>query len=169
MTVEWRDVPSCAGFRACSDGRISGRFGREVAGQADKDGYLRSIMIDAGRRRAVSHHAMVAEAFLGPKPLGAEVDHIDGQRSNNAASNLRYLTHGENMARLGPSRNSTATITAEAAAEIRRVYVPGCPEFGGAALARRYGIGRPAISKIINGVTWSNGEAGAQPNQKVTP
>lgn len=41
-------------------------------------------------------HRVVATAFLN-KPEGADfVDHIDGNRSNNEASNLRWVTQGEN-------------------------------------------------------------------------
>ena len=47
-------------------------------------------------RKECSIHRLVAEAFL-PKPLGAtEVDHIDGNKSNNRVENLRWVSHKEN-------------------------------------------------------------------------
>jgi hypothetical protein len=39
----------------------------------------------------------VAEAFHGPRPVGLEVRHLDGDSLNNAASNLRYGTRTENL------------------------------------------------------------------------
>lgn len=42
-------------------------------------------------------HQLVAAAFIGPCPEGQEVRHWDGDPSNNAASNLLYGTHAENM------------------------------------------------------------------------
>ena len=42
-------------------------------------------------------HKLVAEAFLGPRPDGHVIDHIDGNHLNNRADNLRYITQKENI------------------------------------------------------------------------
>ena len=48
-------------------------------------------------RRNHKIHIVVASAFIGERPEGMFVDHIDGDKSNNDASNLRYLTPRQNM------------------------------------------------------------------------
>src|SRR5690349_10146054 len=42
-------------------------------------------------------HVLVARAFLGARPPDREVNHKDGNKANCAASNLEYVTHGENV------------------------------------------------------------------------
>lgn len=42
-------------------------------------------------------HVLVAEAFLGQKPNGYQVDHIDNDKSHNYITNLRYVTPKENI------------------------------------------------------------------------
>jgi hypothetical protein len=35
-------------------------------------------------------HLVVADAFLGPRPVGMRLCHLDGDTQNNELSNLRY-------------------------------------------------------------------------------
>ncbi|CAL6100142.1 HNH_endonuclease [Hexamita inflata] len=42
-------------------------------------------------------HSLVANAFLGLKPTGFQVDHIDRNRQNNCLENLRYVSVSDNQ------------------------------------------------------------------------
>ncbi len=44
-------------------------------------------------------HSLVAEAFLGPRPKGYDIDHISGDKTDNRLCNLEYVTHKENIRR----------------------------------------------------------------------
>jgi len=44
-------------------------------------------------------HSVIAETFLGPRPSGRGIDHIDGDKLNNRADNLEYVTSAENTRR----------------------------------------------------------------------
>ena len=50
-----------------------------------------------GKHRKVFIHNAVAECWLGEKPEGYEVDHIDRNSLNNHWTNLRYVTRSEQM------------------------------------------------------------------------
>jgi hypothetical protein len=53
-----------------------------------------TVRTEVGLKRV---HRVVWETFKGEIPDGYEIDHIDGNRLNNALSNLRCVTHTENM------------------------------------------------------------------------
>jgi hypothetical protein len=54
---------------------------------------------EAGMPGQIKIHKEVFEKHFGPVPEGYLVDHIDRDTFNNRKSNLRLLTHGENVAR----------------------------------------------------------------------
>ena len=49
-----------------------------------------------GRKRYV--HQLMAETFIGPRPNGCVVDHINRVKGDNRIENLRYVTQSENLA-----------------------------------------------------------------------
>ena len=60
-------------------------------------GYQEVILKNNGKRKPKLIHRMVAEAFL-PNPSGKrEVNHIDGDKNNNAYTNLEWVTPSENI------------------------------------------------------------------------
>jgi hypothetical protein len=60
------------------------------------NGYRSIYLWKCGRRRRFSVHGLVATAFLGPRPLDAEVNHIDCLKWSNHVINLEYATRQEN-------------------------------------------------------------------------
>jgi len=55
--------------------------------------------VKLGHSKSVTVNALIAAAFIGPRPEGMTIEHLDGNRCNTAASNLRYVTQGEANAR----------------------------------------------------------------------
>lgn len=71
---------------------------RRRAMNADRKGYCRILLIaDDGKHVTKYLHRVVLEAFSPPPDASLEVDHIDGNPRNNALSNLRWVTHRENI------------------------------------------------------------------------
>jgi hypothetical protein len=63
----------------------------------DKKGYLNVSLSKNCKGYSFRVHTIVAYAFLGPRPDGLEINHIDGNKQNNTPSNLEYVTHEYNM------------------------------------------------------------------------
>ena len=66
--------------------------------QIGKDGYLRiNLVDDAGRKKSFLVHRVVASKFVdNPNDL-PEVNHKDGDKTNNNVCNLEWCTRSENM------------------------------------------------------------------------
>jgi hypothetical protein len=45
----------------------------------------------------IAVHKLVAEAFIGPRPKGKHINHIDKRPTNNKAANLEYVLPRENI------------------------------------------------------------------------
>jgi len=77
--------------------KIQGRSWRR-----DKDGYAISVVRSQGKRSVLFLHRMLLDA-----PKDVQVDHTDGDPSNNLRSNLRLCAHQEN----GRNRRRSTTNT----------------------------------------------------------
>jgi HNH endonuclease/NUMOD4 motif len=76
------------------NGRPLQRQGMVLQGRPDTSGHI-AVTLTGRVERLV--HQLVMEAFVGPRPEGLEVRHLDGHHRNNQLANLEYGTHAENM------------------------------------------------------------------------
>ena len=105
-TEEWRPMVDpfsgalVGGRQVSSLGRITSTSGVIGVGSLHRIGYHGTSISMHGQRRNVNVHKLVAAAFVGLPPSGPciHVNHKDSNKSNNAASNLEYVTAAENAA-----------------------------------------------------------------------
>ena len=108
---EWRIIPMlCGEYEVSSIGRIRKSKTKELLKLTTNTmgyktfsvyGNLLSPQKDSKRRFPVYVHVCVALAFI-PNPRECrEVNHIDGNKSNNLVRNLEWCTHAENMKHAG--------------------------------------------------------------------
>ena len=60
------------------------------------NGYLLVGPTVKGKKLSKTVHSLVAECWIGPRPKGYQIDHIDRNKNNNRFDNLRYVTIEEN-------------------------------------------------------------------------
>jgi hypothetical protein len=96
---EWRPIPGFPHYFVSSLGRaLSTKRGRRIILRAspNKDGYPQIKAWQDGVPTDFAVHRLVARLFIGPRPEGQEVRHLDGVKTNCAVGNLRYGTRSEN-------------------------------------------------------------------------
>ena len=69
---------------------------RALTTELNNHGYLRAVLYKDRRKIGKRVHQLVMLAFVGPRPDGLETRHLDGNRLNNALTNLAYGTSSEN-------------------------------------------------------------------------
>lgn len=99
MTEIWRPVPGYSGYEISDLGGLrSSKRGpnRILRTTVDRGGYSRVQLYRDGKPRRLGIHQLVALAFIGPRPAGKELRHLDGNSQRNEARNLAYGTSTEN-------------------------------------------------------------------------
>lgn len=107
-------------------------------------------------------HRLVAAAFLPPPATKMEVNHKDGDKTNNRASNLEWSDRESNM-RHASEQNLMRTqkqrkacilrskINLEVAEEIRKAVKNGLSQD---KAAKQFGTHQPTVSKIVRNLIW---------------
>jgi len=99
---EWRPAYRYEGnYEVSNLGRIRSLLGREpgriIRARKSPFGYYQIVLkLPNGVERNESLQTLVLEAFVGPRPLKLEANHIDGDKANNAVTNLAWSTSKEN-------------------------------------------------------------------------
>src|SRR5262245_60662924 len=98
MRDYWRDVPGFEGcYQVSRRGEVRGlKRNRLLARVKGKRGYLHVNLYHNGRAKNFLVHRLVAAAFLGALPPNQQVNHKDGDKTNNELSNLEVVSPEEN-------------------------------------------------------------------------
>ncbi len=119
-----------------------------------------TLQID-GKRNNKSIHRLIATAFIPNPKNKPEVNHIDGNKTNNEISNLEWVTSSENkihardtgLVKYAKGENTAnAKLTTEQVRWIRRLK----GKVTNTLLAEIYGVNQSTISLIINYKKWKH-------------
>lgn len=105
----WKTISGASNYEVSDLGRVRRSLnapshpnatpGRVMSARPDPStGYCRvSIRGDDGKLMRAQAHRLVAYAFMSPARKGLQVNHLDGNKENNALKNLEWCTPQENV------------------------------------------------------------------------
>lgn len=86
-------LPADPRYIITPQGDVYGAFGRKLKQPVGKRGY--PVVNINGIPRTI--HSLVMETFVGPRPEGMQVRHLNGNPLDNRLENLQYGTAAENQ------------------------------------------------------------------------
>ena len=106
ITEIWKDIEGFEDYMVSSAGRVKSkaRLSRQnhplseriLSQHYNSSGYKYVDCVNDFGRKHLLVHRLVAQAFVDNPRCLNEVDHIDTNKDNNNAENLRWCTHSEN-------------------------------------------------------------------------
>jgi len=143
--------PSIDGLFVTAEGRVFS----ELALSGDSQGYP-LVRVLGGQ--LVRRHTLMAETFLGSRPDGAVVRHLNGVPGDDRPENLAWgtqaqncqdtVTHGKSTKGI---KNSQAKLNEAQVIEIRKRRAAG---ESGRSLAKEFSVSEASICDLMAGRTW---------------
>jgi hypothetical protein len=125
-------------------------------------GYL-YVNLSTGNRKSYKVHRLVAKQFLEKIPNKSIVNHIDGNKLNNNASNLEWCTTSENVKHAFDtglqisqkgSEHGISKLKESEVVEIRNLYDTGL--YTQRFLANKFNISTPIMHMIVKRKSWKH-------------
>ena len=143
--MEFREIPGFPGYSATACGQVRGPGGRRPSEYRNSSGYW---TFKANNRQLPVHRA-IALAWVKNPQAATDVNHIDGNKNNNAAQNLEWCSRSENI------RHSLAT-GLHACPETPVIGVNPATGAGvwakSQAAVRALGFHQPLVNKCLKGI-----------------
>jgi hypothetical protein len=149
-------------YEVSSLGRVYSSRGCMMKVNKTKLGYMKMNLSEGGFIRSTRLHRAVAMTFLGNPEGKKEVNHIDGDKSNNRVDNLEWCTSSENKfhaVRTGllPTKSGSCSSRAKLSdTEVDFLRYFASKGFTQVELSGIFGISKSVTSNIINYVTYKN-------------
>ena len=155
MINEWKQIPHAENYEVSRFGEVRNKKTlKSLKQQINPSGYLIVCLHGSTNGRTFPLHRLVAECFVPGDNEGLQVNHKDGNRTNNSPENLEFVTRSENMHHryhvLGSTRKLTEASVRELV-EFRNKTGASTFETG-----EKYGIDKSMVSAIFSGRTWGH-------------
>jgi len=151
---QWKTIECSIGYEVSNYGRVRRKAKKDgscLKPTPNKLGYpLVKLKID-GKYKNQSIHRLVALAFIDNPENKKDVNHIDGDKTNNHVKNLEWMTRKENIDHAWETglAESESILYEEDVIEINRLYIPYDKEWSTGKLAEMYDVSITTISKAL--------------------
>lgn len=163
MTIEWRDIPGYEGYYKVSNTGLVKRVKAPKTKKSKQDRVLLCTLNSRGYKRCglykgegacnFSVHTLVALAFIGPRPSGCDIHHMDGNKLNNTPGNLEYKLRDDHVSEHKRGElHQSHKLTERQVIEILNALSTGKEK--NSEIALRFGVTGVTISDIKNKKTW---------------
>ena len=144
-----------------TEGNVYGPKGNKLCFMTNHKGYLSCKVTydDIQKTKTCTAHRLVAKAFIPNPENKPQVNHIDGDKTNNNVSNLEWVTNAENQRHstevLGNFRGEkchTAILKEHQVLEIMQMLRDGKRNLD---IAAAFNVGSHMIKQIRRGKAWT--------------
>ena len=160
----WKTIEDHENYSVSNLGRIKNQKG-QVLKVYIYDGYSKVSLYIKNKQKGKLYlvHKLVLKAFVGDVPKGKEVHHVNHNPLDNRLSNLKYVTHSENVkiayasGRKQPplkkgEENGRSKLKSNEVLEIRRL----CNHIPRSLIAKIFKISRVHVYYIETRQTWKH-------------
>jgi DNA-binding transcriptional regulator YiaG len=116
------------------------------------DGYLFVTLSVDNKHTHKTIHSLVSAAFIGPRPKGYHINHKDGDKINNRADNLEYVTPSGNARHALTVLKKAQKLTPDTVKQIRRAVSDGVSR---KQVAEQFGVSIHTVHAVWRKVAWN--------------
>lgn len=154
----WKEVAGYPGYSVSDAGRLRGISGRILRPALTGNGYRMATLCNASGHKIHLIHRLIAAAFCGEE--FGEVNHKDGDRLNNAASNLEWVSRSDNQRHAHDLGLKPTGIYSHLCKKLDDAKVKAIRsmkgQFSQAQIGQIFGISQTYVGKIHRGMKWRN-------------
>lgn len=144
-------VRSVDRYLTTHDGRTRFQRGVMLKSLRSKNGYRCVCLWRCNRPHRHLIHRLVATAFVSNPQDKPEVNHIDGDKTNNVAANLEWVDESENQRHRFSVLGHVGSQRKLSSEDVHAIRSSNEMQ---AVLADRYGVTQPVISRVRSHVTY---------------
>lgn len=164
MKEIWKDCKANKNYQVSNFGRVRSQESKDTIGRIIKAKILNYKNINSrgyciirfqlgGKKSNHTVHRLVADAFLANPQELPQINHKDGDKTNNHINNLEWCNNSYNQKHAVDCGMTKTTLTKKQVEAIRYLYFNG--DVTQAELAEDFGVVQQQISRIIRKERWN--------------